>query len=162
MPPVTHTLKTSTLYFADVAAGLKTVEVRRDDRDFRPGDLLRLVEYDNGAGPGRGYTGREALFRITHTLRGFEGLAPGWVALSLWPAFPNYCGACGQAYRVDDPKASPAERVAAHRAACPWLHRDPRDQLRRQLLIRLYDRHPMTDSRALVDDVLAVLDEARA
>ena len=44
--PVIHELKTWTEYFLPVADGRKTFELRKDDRGFRVGDILRLREYD--------------------------------------------------------------------------------------------------------------------
>ena len=79
-----HTLKTWPLHFADVALGLKTAELRRDDLGgFLPFDVLRLVEYDPApAAKARGYTGRELRVQVTHVLRAHDGLAPGFVLLS--------------------------------------------------------------------------------
>lgn len=83
-----HILKTWPVYFAALADGRKTYELRRDDRGFEVGDVLRLREWDprmgTQFGPG-GYTGREVQRVITHVLRdapGF-GLADGYALLSL-------------------------------------------------------------------------------
>lgn len=40
-----HNLKTWPEYFEDVLHGVKKFEIRRDDRGFRVGDILELVEY---------------------------------------------------------------------------------------------------------------------
>lgn len=45
-----HVLKTVQPYFDDVASGKKTFEIRKNDRNFQVGDLLRLVEH-----PASGY-----------------------------------------------------------------------------------------------------------
>jgi len=101
----THELKCQPPHFAAVAAGRKTVEIRRDDRGFAVGDILDLREYDpeqpvrsfipDGLTPEQeqqgiadgsiriGYTGRSCRVVVTHILRGFEGLADGYVALSV-------------------------------------------------------------------------------
>jgi len=42
---VTHDLKTEPKYFDAVKAGLKTVEIRQDDRWFEVGDWLKLHEW---------------------------------------------------------------------------------------------------------------------
>ena len=82
-PPVMHELKTVPPYFDFVLEGRKTFDVRRDDRGFQEGDLLDLREYDPDT---RSYSGPRQLRRVLYVLRGYEGLAPGHVAMSLGPA----------------------------------------------------------------------------
>lgn len=41
-----HQLKTLPEYFQLVRDGIKTFEVRKNDRDFKQGDILILQEYD--------------------------------------------------------------------------------------------------------------------
>lgn len=41
----THELKLDINYFEDVKSGLKNFEIRRNDRDFRVGDILELKKY---------------------------------------------------------------------------------------------------------------------
>ena len=41
-----HNLKTWIPYFEDIINGLKTFELRKNDRDFSVGDILILEEYD--------------------------------------------------------------------------------------------------------------------
>lgn len=74
-----HELKTWPEFFRAVIEGRKTAELRRDDREFREGDLLWLREWDNDE---RAYTGREASALVTHIVRGTEHLADGFVLLS--------------------------------------------------------------------------------
>lgn len=42
----THHLKTHPKYFDAVARGEKTFEVRKNDRDFQPGDVVVLQRWD--------------------------------------------------------------------------------------------------------------------
>lgn len=42
---MTHDLKTWTEYFESVWSGEKKFEVRKNDRDFKVGDFLNLMEY---------------------------------------------------------------------------------------------------------------------
>lgn len=76
----THELKTTAPHFEHVRSGAKRAEIRKDDRGFAVGDVLALKEYDASS---RSYSGREVEARVTHVLAGFEGLSPGWVALSI-------------------------------------------------------------------------------
>lgn len=43
---MTHYIKTVQPFFNDVAVGVKRFEVRKNDRDFKVGDILVLQEYD--------------------------------------------------------------------------------------------------------------------
>lgn len=42
-----HELKLNTEYYDDVKKGLKTFEVRKNDRDFKVGDILSLARWDS-------------------------------------------------------------------------------------------------------------------
>ena len=41
-----HDLKTWPEYYEQVSVGAKTFEIRKNDRDFKVGDILRLYEFD--------------------------------------------------------------------------------------------------------------------
>lgn len=76
--PRIHELKTLPHYFRCVAAGLKSFEVRLDDRNFCVGDLLRLQEFE----PVVGYTGRIVEKTIGYILSGGQfGIERGYVVL---------------------------------------------------------------------------------
>jgi hypothetical protein len=75
-----HALKTWPQYFAAVEAGRKDFEIRKDDRGFDVGDELVLQEWCPLMGS---YTGREVVRFVRFILRDFEGLQPGYVAMSL-------------------------------------------------------------------------------
>jgi hypothetical protein len=53
--PQTHELKTWKVFFEPMWNNLKNFEIRWNDRDYKVGDRLRLMEYDNVE---RKYTGR--------------------------------------------------------------------------------------------------------
>lgn len=76
--PKHHVLKCAPPYFQELWAGAKVFEVRRDDRDFQPGDTIMLREFDCGD-----YSGRACVFRIGYVLRDFIGLRKGYCAFSL-------------------------------------------------------------------------------
>ena len=84
-----HELKTDPIVFNDVWRGVKTFEIRYDDRDFRVGDDLRLREtrYSGAemqAGKPLAYTGRELVLPVKYIMRGPQyGLNEGWVIMSV-------------------------------------------------------------------------------
>jgi hypothetical protein len=86
----THTLKIWPQWFREVESGVKTFEIRRDDRGFKVGDLLRLEEFRAGGGE---YTGRSVMRRITYisSRQGINvdaealGLKDGFCVLGLEP-----------------------------------------------------------------------------
>lgn len=76
-----HHLKTWPVYFRLVKSGAKRFEVRRDDRNFRAGDTLRLREWDPAASA---YTGDVVRVRVTYVLGGGQfGVEPGNVVMSI-------------------------------------------------------------------------------
>jgi hypothetical protein len=74
-----HYLKTIPPFFEEVERGVKTFEVRRDDRDFSVGDVLVLQEYD-----GDKYTGKTISRLVIYKLEGGQfGLEAGYCVLGL-------------------------------------------------------------------------------
>lgn len=89
-----HELKCFPQYYARLADGTKTFEVRKDDRGYQAGDTLEIREYDpyraDWAPPiGRpGYTGRAMQFVVGFVLHSAPGLGLDLgehVVLSLLP-----------------------------------------------------------------------------
>ncbi len=88
-----HELKSWPETFRKVVAGAKCAEWRRDDRDYRPGDLLLLREWDpetsdpDGSGHGHivggAYTGEAAVAIVTDVLRGSFDVPRGYAVLSI-------------------------------------------------------------------------------
>lgn len=87
-----HRLKTLTHFYDAVLAGFKTFEVRFNDRDFRIGDFLLLIDYH----PDGDNYGREMFKQVTYIFTG--GAQPstnraevenvvteGWVVMGLAP-----------------------------------------------------------------------------
>ena len=70
--------------------GLKTFEIRKNDRDYQPDDelLLRKTRFTGKAMAETGapleYTGDECTVVVSHVLRGpIYGLTDGWAILSI-------------------------------------------------------------------------------
>lgn len=80
--PIEHELKIWPEYYGLVSSRQKPFELRKADRDFRPGDTIKFREYDPGA---QRYTGEEGRARIQVVLSGHvPGLAAGYVALGIF------------------------------------------------------------------------------
>ena len=75
-----HDLKIDPEYFNDVITGEKRFEVRKNDRDYKKGDLLNLQEYDREK---KEYTGRKTLIPVRYILDNQEYLREGYVILGL-------------------------------------------------------------------------------
>lgn len=73
----THDLKILPEYFEAVTSGMKTFELRKDDRGFATGDHVVLWEWDGE------YTGRSIGFDIGFVLRGYTDLEEGYVIFGL-------------------------------------------------------------------------------
>ena len=81
---MTHELKIKPCYFNAVIKGHKTFEVRRNDRNFKKDDFIRLREWN-----GTDYTGRECYGRITYVLAVKKYVKEGYVIFSFYLTPPN-------------------------------------------------------------------------
>lgn len=75
---ITHHIKCKPEYFEPLIAGLRSADVRENDRDYKVGDELKIFEF----GP-KGHTGRYTSRRITHIIKGFPAVESNYVVLSL-------------------------------------------------------------------------------
>ena len=76
-----HELKTWKGYFEAVYMGNKTFEVRKNDRDFKEGDILILKEWDNFS---KTFTGRKLARNVTYVFEGGSfGLEKGFVVMAI-------------------------------------------------------------------------------
>lgn len=71
-----HELKIDPEFYGPVELGLKTAELRLNDRDFKSGDWLILREYDSG------YTGRQVTRKVMH-VADVSFIAEGYVLMSI-------------------------------------------------------------------------------
>lgn len=69
-------------FFEPVKRGTKTFEIRKDDRDYKVGDVLVLKEWSDIV---NNFTGRSVTKQISYIYRGLGqyGLARGYVILSI-------------------------------------------------------------------------------
>lgn len=72
-----HKLKCNRIQFMQTWLGFKTFEIRKNDRDYRQGDIVSLLEWDPGDPDPESidYTGRGMDFVIGHIVAGEYGLA---------------------------------------------------------------------------------------
>lgn len=77
-----HELKSWSSYFRAVVTGIKTFEVRRNDRDFRTGDVLVLREWDPKSGH---FTGKQTRRGVTYCVQLDDLGFPGFVGMSITP-----------------------------------------------------------------------------
>lgn len=76
-----HSIKCKPEYFQPLFDGVKTAEIRENDRDYQVGDILTIKEFDTNSQDG--YTGRATVRLVTHVLRDFLAVSKNYVVLSL-------------------------------------------------------------------------------
>ena len=85
-PRKDHHLKTWPSFFRDVRTHAKSFELRRNDRDFKTGDVLYLNEWDPEL---EAYSGESEKRTISHIFVGGRfGLGTGFCILSFAPTNP--------------------------------------------------------------------------
>lgn len=80
----THHLKTWPEYFEAIIDGSKNFEVRKNDRDYKVGDVLELHEFK----PNGGFTNRSCERIVSYILKGGQfGIEAGYVVMGLETVF---------------------------------------------------------------------------
>jgi len=77
-----HDLKSWPHFFRALQGGYKPFEVRRNDRDYKTGDYLRLREWDPLS---ERFTGQELVVRVVTVYDLTPIGCPGYVAMALRP-----------------------------------------------------------------------------
>ena len=75
-------------YFEEVINGKKTFELRKDEDNILPGDILILHEWSSD----KGYSGRKAIMHVSYVLRNCPeyGLAEGYCIIAMQPTIRLY------------------------------------------------------------------------
>lgn len=73
-----HYLKIKPEYYRAIEQGIKTFEVRFNDRNFQVYDILHLQEWCGGE-----YTGREITVDVTYILSDEQFVKEGYVVMSI-------------------------------------------------------------------------------
>lgn len=71
-----HDIKLAAMYFGDVQSGKKSFELRKNDRNYKVGDLLNMQEYSDGK-----ETGRSIKVEIVYMIEDYNGLEEGYCIL---------------------------------------------------------------------------------
>lgn len=76
-------LKIKRDYLDKIVSGEKPFEIRFNDRDYKVGDVLVLRDFD------RDFLEGTAVVEVTYILDKFDGLTPGFVAMSIELVWTN-------------------------------------------------------------------------
>lgn len=72
-----HQIKIGKSYFKDACTNVKNFELRKNDRDYKVGDILELMEFDGGEN-----TGRMVRKIVTYMLEDYTGLDYGFCIMA--------------------------------------------------------------------------------
>ena len=72
-----HQIRLSSKYFDDVCSGKKSFEFRKNDRNYKVGDILEMMEFKDGKN-----TGRMVTVIVTYFLDGFTGMEDEYCILA--------------------------------------------------------------------------------
>lgn len=72
-----HHIKLGASFFGEVERGEKTFELRKNDRDYKKGDILEIMEFKDGKN-----TGRTVRVLVTYILTEFAGLEEGYCIMA--------------------------------------------------------------------------------
>lgn len=73
-----HTIKLAKMYYEDVKSGKKSFELRKNDRGYKQGDILKMLEYAEGA-----WTGRQIIAEVTYLLENYAGIEEGYCIMAI-------------------------------------------------------------------------------
>lgn len=73
-----HSIRLAKTYFNDVASGKKSFELRKNDRGYKVGDMLEMLEFADGRN-----TGRIIQAEVAYMLEGYTGLEEGYCILGI-------------------------------------------------------------------------------
>jgi ParB family chromosome partitioning protein len=68
-----HKIRLASMYYDDVCSGRKNFELRRNDRNYKVGDILEMMEFKDGKN-----TGRIVSVLVTYLLENYTGIEDGY------------------------------------------------------------------------------------
>lgn len=72
-----HQIRLAKSYFDDVANGIKTFELRKNDRGYKKGDILEMMEFADGKN-----TGHTVRVLVTYILEDYTGIEDGYCIMA--------------------------------------------------------------------------------
>jgi ParB family chromosome partitioning protein len=72
-----HQIRLAKPYFDDVANGIKTFELQKNDRGYKKGDILEMMEFADGK-----KTGRMVKVLVTYILEDYTGIEDGYCIMA--------------------------------------------------------------------------------
>ena len=72
-----HQIRLTKSYFDDVANGIKTFELQKNDRGYKKGDILEMMEFADGKN-----TGRMVKVLVTYILEDYTGIEDGYCIMA--------------------------------------------------------------------------------
>lgn len=72
-----HQIRLAKPYFDDAANGIKTFELRKNDRGYKKGDILEMMEFADGKN-----TGRMVKVLVTYILEDYTGIEDGYCIMA--------------------------------------------------------------------------------
>ena len=72
-----HQIRLAKSYFDDVTNGIKTFELRKNDRGYKKGDILEMMEFADGKN-----TGRTVKVLVTYILEDYTGIEDGYCIMA--------------------------------------------------------------------------------
>ena len=72
-----HQIRLAKSYFDDVVNGIKTFELRKNDRGYKKGDILEMMEFADGKN-----TGRTVKVLVTYILEDYTGIEDGYCIMA--------------------------------------------------------------------------------
>lgn len=103
----THEVKIASSYYEDIISGKKKFELRKNDRGYKVGDSLKMLEFDEGK-----HTGRTIDADIIYMLEDYTGLEEGYCILGI--DVTEYSARRGQVSETDTGGGRPAAGTNEH------------------------------------------------
>lgn len=81
-----HQIKLAAMFFDDVASGRKSFEIRKNDRGYKVGDILEMMEFKSGK-----ETERMVRVKVTYMIEEYTGIEEGYCVMGIERCRKDYC-----------------------------------------------------------------------